>query len=60
MVELLVDSGDVRGFLGEQLELQMRLFVKQGPFYVQVQPCSDCSPFPDCSSCSLLPCSPYF
>lgn len=37
LVEILVDSGEVRNVLGEQLEMQLRLYVKQGAHFVQVQ-----------------------
>ena len=32
----LLEGGEARALLGEQLEGQMKLYVKQGPFFVQV------------------------
>jgi len=37
VVEVLVEGPEVREMLGEQMEVAMRLHVKQGPLYVQVQ-----------------------
>lgn len=37
VVEVLVEGPEVREVLGEQMEVALRLHVKQGPLYVQVQ-----------------------
>jgi len=37
VVEVLVEGPEVREMLGEQMEVAIRLHVKQGPLYVQVQ-----------------------
>jgi len=37
VVEVLVEGPEVREVLGEQMEIALRLHVKQGPLYVQVQ-----------------------
>jgi len=37
VVEVLVEGPEVREMLGEQMEVALRLHVKQGPLYVQVQ-----------------------
>ena len=36
MMGALLEGGEARALLGEQLEGQMKLYVKQGPFFVQV------------------------
>merc|ERR1719370_2432024 len=37
VVEVLVEGPELREVLGEQMEVALRLHVKQGPLYVQVQ-----------------------
>ena len=37
LVERLVESRHAKQLLGPQIDIQMRQFVKEGPYYVQVQ-----------------------
>jgi len=37
VLEAILDSGEAKGVVGEALDMQLRLFVKQGPHFVKVE-----------------------